>query len=138
MKPEIQKRMNDAIATTTIINQLFDLIVETSETSLDRTATFSYENQYSINTDLLAVRIVCNDNMFNTLSINIDYAPSMTHIADFNVAATGTFDETYHNIPKACRNTVFSYASDISDALEGFINKNNLSDLNAEGDSINE
>ena len=138
MKPEIQKRMNDAIASTTIINQLFDLIVETSETSFDRTATFSYGNQFSINTDLLAVRIVCNDNMFNTLSINIDYVPTMIHIADFNVTATGTFDESYHNVPKACRNAVFTYASDVSDALESFINENDLSGLNTEGDSIDE
>ena len=138
MKPEIQKRMNDAIASTTIINQLFYLIVETSETSFDRTAAFSYGNQFSINTDLLAVRIVCNDNMFNTLSINIDYVPTMIHIADFNVTATGTFDESYHNVPKACRNAVFTYASDVSDALESFINENDLSGLNTEGDSIDE
>jgi hypothetical protein len=41
MKPEIQKRMNDAIATTTTINQLFNLIVETSETFLRHAETLS-------------------------------------------------------------------------------------------------
>ena len=60
MKPTIQERMERQIALTTKYNQLFDLIVTTTETSLGITATNPADNQYNVEDTDLVISIVCN------------------------------------------------------------------------------
>lgn len=135
MKPGIQKRMDDAIANTTLYNELFDLIVTTTETSFSETATELMDNCYRVTYDnKLEIIITCNDNVNNTLSVSVNYTPASQHIADFGISITGNLEETYHTVPRAVRSALFGYADDIAEALDSFIDENNQSNNNNTGE----
>ena len=137
MKPEIQQRMNDAIRNTTLYNTLFDLVVTTTEESFSETATCIYENGFKVSTSNLDITIICNDNVYNTISASIDYTPTNSRVADLDINIQGVMNETYHTIPKACRAAIYGYANDLYDALEGFIDTEEIP-VNNEEDLPNE
>ncbi len=123
MKPTIQERMERQIALTTKFNQLFDLMVTTTETSLATTATNPAGNQYDVETTELRVNVICNDNEYNTITIYI-YDPAAQEnpqIGVLQININGDMDESMHNIPRAIRRIVNDYIDDIYDALDSWI-----------------
>lgn len=123
MKPTIQERMERQIALTTKFNQLFDLMVTTTETSLETTATNPAGNQYDVETAELRVNVICNDNEYNTITIYI-YDPATevnSQIGVLQININGDMDESMHNVPRAIRRIVNNYIDDIYDALDSWI-----------------
>lgn len=122
MKIAIKKRMDDAIVATRLYNELFSVVVETSESKFNAVSTQTSDNGYVIEYPGLKAFIVCNDNEYNTISVAIDDSSTGGRIADLELNIHGGFNENYHSIPKALRNIVYQYAGDLSDMLEGFVN----------------
>ena len=123
MKPSIQERMQRQINLATTYNTLFDLIVETTETSFSATATNPADNQYNVLTESLQVNVICNDNEYNTVSVFI-YNPAVTEnvqIGVLQININGDIDESMHNIPRALRRTVNDYIDAVYDALDSWI-----------------
>ena len=123
MKPSIQERMERQIALTTKFNQLFDLMVTTTETSLETTAANPAGNQYDVETAELRVNVICNDNEYNTITIYI-YDPAAevdSQIGVLQININGDMDESMHNVPRAIRRIVNNYIDDIYDALDSWI-----------------
>lgn len=123
MKPSIQERMQRQINLATTYNTLFDLIVETTETSFSATATNPADNQYNVQTESLQVNVICNDNEYNTVSVFI-YNPAVTEnvqIGVLQININGDIDESMHNIPRALRRTVNDYIDAVYDALDSWI-----------------
>ena len=123
MKPTIQERMERQIALTTKYNQLFDLMVTTSETSFDTTSTNPADNQYNIDDTDVTVSIICNDNQYNiiTIYINTPAATENPQIGVLSINIDGDMDESLHNIPRAIRRKVNDYIDDLYDALDSWI-----------------
>lgn len=123
MKPTIQERMERQIALTTKYNQLFDLMVTTSETSFDTTSTNPADNQYNIDDTDVTVSIICNDNQYNTITIYINNpaATENPQIGVLSINIDGDMDESLHNIPRAIRRKVNDYIDDLYDALDSWI-----------------
>ena len=123
MKPTIQERMERQIALTTKYNQLFDLMVTTSETSFDTTSTNPADNQYNIDDTDVTVSIICNDNQYNiiTIYINNPAATENPQIGVLSINIDGDMDESLHNIPRAIRRKVNDYIDDLYDALDSWI-----------------
>lgn len=123
MKPSIQERMQRQINLATTYNTLFDLIVETTETSFATTATNPADNQYNVLTESLQVNVICNDNEYNTVSVFI-YNPAVTEnvqIGVLQININGDMDESMHNIPRALRRIVNDYIDAVYDALDSWI-----------------
>lgn len=123
MKPSIQERMQRQINLATTYNTLFDLIVETTETSFSVTATNPADNQYNVLTESLQVNVICNDNEYNTVSVFI-YNPAVTEnvqIGVLQININGDMDESMHNIPRALRRIVNDYIDAVYDALDSWI-----------------
>jgi hypothetical protein len=123
MKPSIQERMQRQINLATTYNTLFDLIVETTETSFSATATNPADNQYNVLTESLQVNVICNDNEYNTISVFI-YNPAVTEnvqIGVLQININGDMDESMHNTPRALRRAVNDYIDDVYDALDSWI-----------------
>lgn len=132
MKQSIQERMNNQIQKTTIYNTLFDVVVTTSEESLGVTSTNPADNQYNISTVNFASMIVCNDNEWSTITIGIDDLAlgTQARIADLQINIHGDIEEVYHNIPRSIRSAVMNYVDDIFEAVEQWINGNDLEEGN--------
>ena len=125
MRPEIQERMDKAISNTRLYNELFDLIVTTTEVSFSESAQQVNENQFRVDyQSALDIQVICNDNEYNTLTINVMYN-STDLVAVLNVTIHGTMEESYHNVPRAYRMTIYDYADAVSEALEQYINDQN-------------
>lgn len=125
MRPEIQERMDKAIRNTRLYNELFDLIVTTTEVSFSESAQQVNENQFRVDyQSALDIQVICNDNEYNTLTINVMYN-STDLVAVLNVTIHGTMEESYHNVPRAYRMTIYDYAGAVSEALEQYINDQN-------------
>ena len=137
MRQEIQQRMNESIRNTTLYNELFDLVVSTTETSFNESAVMIYDNGFRVEANNIVVTIICNDNAYNTISVSIDYTPINSRIADLDINIQGVMNETYHTIPKACRAAIYAYANDLYDALEEFIDTANIPS-NIEEEPLNE
>jgi hypothetical protein len=123
MKQSIQERMNRQINLATTYNTLFDLIVETTETSFSATATNPADNQYNVLTEGLQVNVICNDNEYNTITVFI-YNLAVTEnvqIGVLQININGDIDESLHNIPRALRRAVNDYIDDVYDALDSWI-----------------
>ena len=123
MKPSIQERMTRQINLATTYNTLFDLIVETTETSFSVTATNPADNQYNVLTESLQVNVICNDNEYNTITVFI-YNLAVTEnvqIGVLQININGDMDESLHNIPRAVRRIVNDYIDDVYDALDSWI-----------------
>lgn len=123
MKPSIQERMQRQINLATTYNTLFDLIVETTETSFSATATNPADNQYNVQTESLQVNVICNDNEYNTISVFI-YNLAVTEnvqIGVLQININGDIDESLHNIPRAMRRAVNDYIDDVYDAIDSWI-----------------
>lgn len=123
MKPSIQERMQRQINLATTYNTLFDLIVETTETSFSTTATNPADNQYNVQTESLQVVVICNDNEYNTVSVFI-YNLAVTEnvqIGVLQININGDMDESMHNIPRALRRIVNDYIDAVYDALDSWI-----------------
>lgn len=115
----MQRQIN--LATT--YNTLFDLIVETTETSFSVTATNPADNQYNVQTESLQVNVICNDNEYNTITVFI-YNLAVTEnvqIGVLQININGDMDESMHNIPRALRKIVNDYIDDVYDALDSWI-----------------
>lgn len=122
MRPEIQERMDKAIRNTRLYNELFDLIVTTTEVSFSESAQQVNENQFRVDyQSALDIQVICNDNEYNTLTINVMYN-STDLVAVLNVTIHGTMEESYHNVPRVYRMTIYDYADAVSEALDSFIN----------------
>lgn len=132
MKQSIQERMNNQIQKTTNYNTLFDVVVTTSEESLGVTSTNPVDNQYNISTVNFASMIVCNDNEWSTITIGIDDLAlgTQARIADLQINIHGDIEEVYHNIPRSIRSAVMNYVDDIFEAVEQWINGNDLEEGN--------
>lgn len=132
MKQSIQERMNNQIQKTTIYNTLFDVVVTTSEESLGVSSTNPADNQYNISTVNFASMIVCNDNEWSTITIGIDDLAlgTQARIADLQINIHGDIEEVYHNIPRSIRSAVMNYVDDIFEAVEQWINGNDLEEGN--------
>ena len=132
MKPGIQERMNNQIQKATIYNTLFDVVVTTSEESLGVTAVNPADNQYNLETVNFVSLITCNDNEWNTITIGIDDVAlgTQARIADLQINIHGDIEEVYHNSPRSIRKAVMDYVDDIFDAVEQWINPNNLEEGN--------
>lgn len=122
MKPEIQARMNKGIADCTAYNTLFNLLVETSETALEVTATMLDSNQWEVNGEAISVGIVCNDNEYNTCVITIKETSTGQAVGYLNINIHGQINEEYHSLPRSIRQAVYGYVDEIYDAVEGWIN----------------
>lgn len=125
MKPSIQARMERQIELATTYNTLFDLMVTTTETSLESTATNPADNQYNVDTTDLNVNVICNDNQYNTITIYL-YAAALqegSQIGVLQININGDMDESLHNIPRAIRRKVNSYIDDLYDALDTWIDE---------------
>jgi hypothetical protein len=124
--------MNNQIQKTTIYNTLFDVVVTTSEESLGVTSTNPADNQYNISTVNFASMIVCNDNEWSTITIGIDDIAlgTQARIADLQINIHGDIEEVYHNIPRSIRSAVMNYVDDIFEAVEQWINGNDLEEGN--------
>lgn len=123
MKPSIQERMERQIALATTYNTLFDLMVTTTETSMETTSTNPADNQYNVTTQDLNINVFCNDNQYNTITIYL-YDPSSqegTQIGVLQININGDMDESLHNIPRAIRRKVNGYIDDLYDALDSWI-----------------
>lgn len=123
MKPSIQERMQRQINLATTYNTLFDLIVETTETSFSATATNPADNQYNVQTESLQVNVICNDNEYNTISVFI-YNLAVTEnvqIGVLQININGDIDESLHNIPRTLRRAVNDYIDDVYDAIDSWI-----------------
>jgi hypothetical protein len=123
MKPSIQERMQRQINLATTYNTLFDLVVETTETSFSATATNPADNQYNVLTEGLQVNVICNDNEYNTISVFI-YNLAVTEnvqIGVLQININGDIDESLHNIPRALRRAVNDYIDDVYDAIDSWI-----------------
>jgi hypothetical protein len=123
MKPSIQERMQRQINLATTYNTLFDLVVETTETSFSATATNPADNQYNVLTEGLQVNVICNDNEYNTVSVFI-YNLAVTEnvqIGVLQININGDIDESLHNIPRALRRAVNDYIDDVYDAIDSWI-----------------
>lgn len=132
MKQSIQERMNNQIQKTTNYNTLFDVIVTTSEESLGVTSTNPADNQYNLETVNFASMIICNDNEWSTITIGIDDLAlgTQARIADLQINIHGDIEEVYHNIPRSIRSAVMNYVDDIFEAVEQWINGNDLEEGN--------
>lgn len=132
MKQSIQERMNNQIQKTTLYNTLFDVVVTTSEESLGATSTNPADNQYNIATTDFVSIVVCNDNDWNTVSVGIDDTAlgTQARIADLQINIHGDIEEVYHNIPRSIRRAVMDYVDDIFEAVEQWINDDNLEEGN--------
>lgn len=131
MKEAIQERMDNQIELTTKYNQLFDLIVTTTETTFNTTATSEIDNQYVVETEDIKISIICNDNRFNTVDIYIydsDRGPDASPIASVVTNINGEIDESLHNVPRTIRRTVNDYIDDIYDAIDGWIDDSSNED----------
>lgn len=132
MKQSIQERMNNQIQKTTNYNTLFDVVVTTSEESLGVTSTNPADNQYNLETVNFASMIICNDNEWSTITIGIDDLAlgTQARIADLQINIHGDIEEVYHNIPRSIRSAVMNYVDDIFEAVEQWINGNDLEEGN--------
>ena len=132
MKQSIQERMNNQIQKTTLYNTLFDVVVTTSEESLGVTSTNPADNQYNLTTTNFVSIVVCNDNDWNTVSVGIDDTAlgTQARIADLQINIRGDIEEVYHNIPRSIRRAVMDYVDDIFEAVEQWINGDNLEEGN--------
>lgn len=125
MKPSIQARMERQIELATTYNTLFDLMVTTTETSLESTATNPADNQYNVDTTDLNVNIICNDNQYNTITIYL-YATALqegSQIGVLQININGDMDESLHNIPRTIRRKVNDYIDDLYDAIDSWIDE---------------
>lgn len=123
MKPSIQERMERQINLTTKYNQLFDLMVTTSETSFSTQSSNPADNQYSVITEALTVNIICNDNQYNTININIYDNGTDSQIGTLQININGDVDESLHNVPRAVRRTINSYIDDLYEAIDSWIDE---------------
>lgn len=132
MKPGIQERMNNQIQKSTIYNALFDVVVTTSEESLGATAVNPADNQYNLETVNFVSMITCNDDEWNTITIGIDDLAlgTQARVADLRINIHGDIEEVYHNIPRSIRSAVMNYVNDIFEAVERWINSDNLEEGN--------
>lgn len=125
MKQSIQERMETQIGLTTLYNTLFDLIVTTTETSFETQSTNPTDNMYVVSTESLRIEVICNDNQYNTITVNIisKLDPNETNIGTIQANINGDIDESMHNIPRTLRKAINDYIDDIYDAIDGWIDE---------------
>jgi hypothetical protein len=125
MKQSIQERMDTQIGLTTLYNTLFDLIVTTTETSFETLSTNPADNMYVVSTDSLRIDVICNDNQYNTITVNIinKLDSNETNIGTIQVNINGDVDESTHNIPRAVRRTINDYIEAIYEVIDEWINE---------------
>ena len=103
---------------------MFDAAVTAVETATSPSAVQVADNQFSVTSNTLTTYITCSDNDYATINVDIDYQAgtgNMQRVADLNVNINGAYEENYHSIPRAIRNTVFSIINDVIDAICGYI-----------------
>lgn len=123
MRPSIEERMNRQIEKAETYNGMFDAGVTAVETATSETAVEVADNQYTVTSNALTTYITCSDNDYATITVNVDYqaAGGAQRVADLSVNVDGVYEETYHSIPRAIRNTVFSIINDVIDAICTFL-----------------
>lgn len=124
MRQAIEERMNGQIEKSRTYNGMFDVAVTAVETATSASAVQVADNQFSVTSNTLTTYITCSDNDYATINVDIDYQAdtgNMQRVADLNVNINGAYEENYHSIPRAIRNTVFSIINDVIDAICGYI-----------------
>lgn len=125
MKQSIQERMETQIGLTTLYNTLFDLIVTTTETSFETQSTNPTDNMYVVSKDSLRIDVICNDNQYNTITVNIinTIDSNETNIGTVQININGDIDESMHNIPRAVRRTINDYIEAVYEVIDEWINE---------------
>lgn len=125
MRPSIEERMNRQIEKAETYNGMFDAGVAAVETATSESAVEVADNQYTVTSNGLTTYITCSDNDYATITVAIDYqaAGGMQRVADLTVNVDGIYEETYHSIPRAIRNTVFNIVNDVIDAVCGLLDE---------------
>ena len=130
MKQSIQERMERQITLATSYNTLFDIVVSTTELSLETQSTSPADNQYNVVTSDIESDVICNDSEYGTITVYIYNLSDSSHtqIGTLSISINGDVDESLHNVPRAIRRTVNNYIDDIYDAIDEWIdgaNSNN-------------
>lgn len=127
MKQSIQERMERQISLATGYNTLFDVIVTTTETSLETPSTNPADNQYNVATSDIESDVICNDSQYGTITVYIYNLSDSSHtqIGTLSISLNGDIDESLHNVPRAIRRTVNDYIDDIYDAVDAWIDNEN-------------
>ena len=141
MRPSIKERMERQLVKTRMYNGMFDTAVTAAEFSTSATATEVTDNQYSVTVDNLTTYINCSDSDYQTISVGIDYQAAggmSSRVADLTINVDGTYEETYHSIPKAIRTSVFNIINEAIDDVLEFIENFDPNEVSATPESDEE
>lgn len=130
MRPSIVEKMNDELNDVRLYNGMFETAITSAETSLSAIAEKVAVNQYSIsyNTVIynnMILRVVSTNNPIASVYTTIEYAQSESYaavIAQLSLSKDATYEETYHNVPRAVHTLVHDVISKMIDDVVEFIN----------------
>jgi len=121
MKPEIEQRMQTEITNATKWNQLFDTIVGVTETVFETTMTFVPDNMFegtpTVGTTRLKISIVCNDNVWDTITVSINNFETDERYESLTIDLQGNIREEGVRIPRSIRSTIYEYIDEIDLAI---------------------
>jgi hypothetical protein len=129
MRQEIQTMMDDQIASITNTLTVLDLVVGTSETSLEETFTYQNGTRFTCtnSTDGYQYEVFANEALdyIGSVIVNVSVPISemeMRNVATLSIGMDGHYNESYQDIPKTVRRKIFAYFSDVEDAVDSYIN----------------
>lgn len=121
MKSEIEQRMQTEITNATKWNQLFDTIVGVTETVFKITMTFVPDNMFegtpTVGTTRLKINIVCNDNVWDTITVSINNFDTDERYESLTIDLQGNIREEGVRIPRSIRSTIYEYIDEIDLAI---------------------
>lgn len=132
---QIAERLDLQVTSITNLDNIFDLVVSKAEELIGYQMAYQYPTEFNFSDEAtgFSYNIMANESFDNngTIVVNVRTKVSdiETHtIATLVITMAGEFNEQYFNIPRAARSRVFSFFSEIEDAVDQFINDDEESD----------
>jgi len=126
---QIAERLDSQVTSITNLDNIFDLVVSKAEELIGYQMAYQYPTEFNFNDEAtgFSYNIMANESFDNNGSVVVNVRTKVSDIETHTIATLvitmdGEFNEQYFNIPRAARSRVFSFFSEIEDAVDQFIN----------------
>lgn len=122
MKEVIRRRLERAITVETKINELFDLLLTTTETTFETESSMQGSDaRFVVKTAELSVYVTCNDQVYDSVRIDVYGIDDITKYTTVLTTIGGKFEENSESIPKSVRKIIKDFIETLNDVFDEFI-----------------
>jgi hypothetical protein len=126
---QIAERLDSQVQSITNLDNIFDLVVSKAEELIGYQMAYQYPTEFNFSDEEtgFSYNIIANESFDNNGTVVVNVRSKVNEVETHTISMliitmNGEFNEQYFNIPRTVRSRIFSFFSEIEDAVDQFIN----------------